>query len=189
VYSERRKRGANLDSIAREITHLERQEPRLVDSYLEREFGSRAARPHGDLDRPLTRGELKELADSELVTIGNHTADHVVLTTVSVDQARDQLLAASDYLTRLTGTATEAVSYPEGGYDDAVLDVVREIGFKYGFTTVRRKDRLPLSGSRLLELGRFQFDSASRLSVQTRMIRSEVQFANLARRAVDRNRR
>lgn len=185
IYCERRKRGASDDAIAREIHFLEAQDPDSIEGYVVREFGGRATTPSGDLDRPLTPRELSELSENELVTIGNHTADHVVLTSVTPERARQQLVEAQGYLERVLGNPARTVSYPEGAYDSCVLSLARELGFSCGLTTSRRKDRLPLDAERLLELGRFQFESARDLGAQIRVVRSEVQLANTARRLLE----
>ena len=64
------------------LTHAE------IDASLADTFGLSPAHPIGDTDRPLTIHELRELAGHSLVHIGNHTADHAILTNYSLSQAR-----------------------------------------------------------------------------------------------------
>ena len=182
VYDERSRRNASEGEIVREIAHLERQPPDEVDRYLTTEFGADVLRPRSDLDRPLTVAELRDLAADGHVTIGNHTAEHVVLSGRTADLVRGELEKAQAYLRRALGTAPRAVSYPEGAYDAGTLEVVRDLGFASGFTTVRRRERTPLSGARLLELGRFQPRRSADRSRQLRVARSELRLADLARR-------
>jgi peptidoglycan/xylan/chitin deacetylase (PgdA/CDA1 family) len=189
VYDERTRRGASESAIAGEIGFLERQTPEAVDRYLAREFGSSAVRPKGDLDRPLTEAELKELASDEHVTVGNHTAEHVVLAGVDAALVREQLEAAQRYLGRTLGSAPSSVSYPEGAYDADALEIVRELGFASGFTTVRRKERLPVSEARLYELGRFQVRRSTDRSRQLRAVRSEIRLADATREVLRRGAR
>lgn len=181
VYHERLRRGAGPAAVADEISVLERQLPDAIDAYLEREFGRRATRPLGDLDRPLTEAELRDLAADEHVTVGNHTARHVVLAGADADVVRRELDDAQRYLERTLGSAPTSVSYPEGAYDDAVLEIVRDLGFVSGFTTVRRKERAPVAGARLHELGRFQLRRGSSIARQARAVRSELRAADAAR--------
>jgi peptidoglycan/xylan/chitin deacetylase (PgdA/CDA1 family) len=186
VYCERRLRGSSDAAIEQEITWLERQNLEIIEGYLSREFGADAHTPRTDLDRPLTAQEVEDLSSDELITIGNHTMDHAILTSLSTTQIRDQLVGAQQYLEAVTGTRASAVAYPEGSYDETVLEIATEVGFSCGVTTARRKDRVPVARNRLLELGRFQFEAGKDLDAQMHVIRSGLQFANAARRLRDR---
>ena len=188
VWDERTRRGASASEIAREIGFLERQLPEAVDRHVAREFGPSAARPKSDLDRPLTAHELQELATEEHVTIGNHTAEHVVLAGLDPELARTQLEDAQHYLERTLGTPPTSVSYPEGAYDAATLEIARGLGFASGFTTVRRREQRP-TGPRLLELGRFQLRRSTDPTRQMRAARSELRLADAARGALRRGAR
>ena len=183
VHHERHKRGASATSISSEIRFLESQTPDSIARYLTDAFGESALDPRGDLDRPLTRAELQRLAAHDLVTIGNHTVDHVMLTRVGSDTANRQLVDAQDYLETCTGVRPLAVAYPEGAYSAAVLDIARDVGFSCCFTTIPRKERIPVSAERLIALGRFQLDGRRDIESQIRVVRSELQLANALRRA------
>jgi peptidoglycan/xylan/chitin deacetylase (PgdA/CDA1 family) len=181
VYEARSKRGADEREIAREIRRLEREAADVVDRYLVDEFGAASTRPRGDLDRPLTEGELRELAAEELVTIGNHTAGHVVLSDRPAELVRRELAEAQAYLERTIGVAPTSVSYPDGAYDEDAVGIVRDAGYASAFTTVRRRERHPIAAERLYELGRFQPRRSSDLRRQLATMRSELRLADLAR--------
>ena len=181
IYDERSKRGAGERAIAREIGFLERRPPEEIDRYVEREFGQGASRPKSDLDRPLTPEELKHLASEEHVTVGNHTSEHAVLAGAGSGLVRKQLEDAQLYLERILGAVPTSVSYAEGAYDAETVTVVRDLGFASGFTTVRRRERLPIAGAQLLELGRFQLRRSADLTRQLRVARSELRLADAAR--------
>jgi peptidoglycan/xylan/chitin deacetylase (PgdA/CDA1 family) len=182
VYSERRRRGGSLHAVEIEIQQLKQYPPEAIERYLAREFGPRATLPQGDLDRPLAPNELRDLAHTPMVTIGNHTSDHAILTLLSPSEMGEQLSGAQHYLEDLIGTRVSAVSYPNGNHNDSVLRVASDVGLTLGITTVRRKDSLPIPDRRLLELGRFQLERGVDLDEQVRAVRSEVQLANTARR-------
>ena len=186
LYYERRKRGTSDYELLTEIQLLERMGARKIEQYLGREFGSDASTPRAEIDRPLSRRELVDLATVDVVTIGNHTVDHVALSTIGRTEVRDQLLEAQGYLEEATGSAPFAVAYPYGVYNAQVVDVAREFGFACGLTTRRLKVRPPVVGGRPLELGRFQLDGNRDLDAQLRVIRSDVQLANTARRVLRR---
>jgi peptidoglycan/xylan/chitin deacetylase (PgdA/CDA1 family) len=186
VYYERRLRGSRAETIAQEIESLETQTLEAIEAYLVREFGADANTPRADLDRPLTPQEVKELASDELITIGNHTMDHAILPLLGPAKIREQVTGAQTYLEDLIGTRASAISYPEGSYDESVVEITRRLGFSCGVTTVRRKDPVPIPPERLLTLGRYQFEARGDLDAQMRVMRSGLQFANAARRLRDR---
>ena len=167
---------------------LGRELPAVIDGYLRREFGQGSTTPCEETDRPLRRDEVKMLSLDELVTIGNHTADHIPLTHLDDDGVREELLEAQGYLRDLTGAAPFVVAYPDGAHDADVVAVAREVGFRCGFTTRRRKERLPITADRLLRLGRFELDPGRDVDRQLLVIRSDLQLANSVRRALRRDR-
>jgi len=182
VYVERRRRGAPPAVIEREIAALKGRSPGSIDADLVREFGEAATTPTSDLDRPLTPVQLRELAAHPLVTIGNHTVDHPLLTTVAPAERDRQIAGAQDALESLTGTRPLAVAYPNGDVDDSVIEAARAAGLAIGFTTTPRRERVPLGSSRRLRLGRYQLFSRSDVDAQLRSARSRFQLLNSARR-------
>jgi peptidoglycan/xylan/chitin deacetylase (PgdA/CDA1 family) len=189
VYAERRRQGVSADRIDHELGLLTDCSLDDIDSYVAREFGADADRARSDLDRPLTRRELAELARVDGIEIGNHTVDHAVLPQLQVEQIEVQLRGAQEYLHEVVGAAPRSVSYPEGRCDARVIEAARAVGFAVGITTVPRKDRVPLDPERMLELGRFQLRSGESHRTQTRVIRSAVQAGNAVRRLRGRMRR
>jgi peptidoglycan/xylan/chitin deacetylase (PgdA/CDA1 family) len=182
VYAERRRRGQPVDVVKREIESLRRRPVDAIAGYLEHEFGPDATRPRTDLDRPVTEEELKALAASPFVELGNHTVEHPLLDSLEAEAIERELRGAQTYLDRLTGTAPKAVSYPNGNYDARVIETVRALGLPVGVTTVRRKTRVPLAAEEKLELGRFQLDPVTGIEAQVRVLRSELPIANTLRR-------
>lgn len=183
LYAERRRRGASEDAIDREIEWLERtMQPEAILAYLEETFGLDSISASSDLDRPLTTAELKELAREPLITIGNHTRDHALLSRASADEIRNQIVAAQAYLEGLVGSPVRTIAYPDGDYDARVVEIARDVGLVCGLTTVRRKEPVPSDKARLLELGRFQFERHVDLETQLRVVRSGIQVGNVARR-------
>jgi len=182
VHAERRKQGASLDRIEAEIQSLKRRELSDIDTYVAREFGADSDRPRSELDRPLTPEELRELVHAGGIEIGNHTVDHPILPMLSTEQIEGQLVGAQEYIRDVAGVTARSVSYPNGDYDGRVVDAARAAGLTVGVTTEQRKNRVPLPTSELLELGRFQLRRGTSVRAQSRMVRSELQIANAARR-------
>jgi peptidoglycan/xylan/chitin deacetylase (PgdA/CDA1 family) len=90
--------------------------------------------------RPLRTEELSRLADSSLVTIGAHTVDHPTLARLSEAEARIQVAESRAWLERIVHRPVTAFAYPYGlptqDYSSGTVDVVRDLGFRLGFTTV-----------------------------------------------------
>src|SRR6266478_3841220 len=79
------------EEIRRTVAGYKRWKTEEVECELKKEFGKDALRPVGDLDRPFTPGELREFAEHCLVSLGNHTKNHAILTNYSLAEAREQI--------------------------------------------------------------------------------------------------
>jgi len=83
--------------------------------------------------RTLTTEQLRELANSDLVTIGSHGVTHTRLTNLSPEGQRYEILNSTQRLKELCGVEIPVFSYPFGGrgdYNQASLDICREAGFR-----------------------------------------------------------
>jgi peptidoglycan/xylan/chitin deacetylase (PgdA/CDA1 family) len=70
--------------------------------------------------------------------IGAHTVTHPVLSRVSAERARAEIMGSREMIQGACGTAPRAFAYPNGGpadYTAAVVDIVREAGFRCAVTT------------------------------------------------------
>jgi peptidoglycan/xylan/chitin deacetylase (PgdA/CDA1 family) len=92
---------------------------------------------------PLERGfkdmmswdEIRYLA-KQGVTIGNHTASHPYLETLIPVAAKADIVKAQKRLTEELGKAPQLFAYPFGEYDQRVLEIVKEQGFKAAFLQI-----------------------------------------------------
>jgi peptidoglycan/xylan/chitin deacetylase (PgdA/CDA1 family) len=187
VYCERRRHHRSEAEIEREIAHLKTLPPDRIGAHLRSEFGPEALGSKNELDRPLRPEELRKLADDDLVTIGNHTVDHAILTMLSESEIERQIAGAQEYLEALLGSSPRSISYPNGNYDARVLSAASRAGLRLGITTVRRADRTPIPPERRLELGRFQLRRGAEVAGQLDVLRSRIQLSNTARRIRDRS--
>ena len=89
--------------------------------------------------RPLTRGELRRLAESPLIEIGSHTMSHPTLARASVTEQRQEIRGGRDALREVVNKPIQAFAYPYGDLFHDFLpetaDVVRNAGFDLAFTT------------------------------------------------------
>ena len=88
--------------------------------------------------------ELKDFSKDEYVIIGNHTADHAILTNCSTEEIQNQIQKAQNDLANITGKIPKYFSYPNGNYSNKIIEVVRGLNFNLAFTMTRRKNYLPL---------------------------------------------
>ena len=78
--------------------------------------------------------ELKSFSTSSCVTIGSHTHGHEFLDRLELLQMRETLDTAKSHLTRITGSVPVHLSYPNGNYSRAVMDLVRDLGYRTAVT-------------------------------------------------------
>jgi peptidoglycan/xylan/chitin deacetylase (PgdA/CDA1 family) len=169
-------RGATARQVYREGLALKAMPTETIEAELARRFGPRAFDPRGDVDRPFTPDELRDFARHPRVRIGNHTANHAILTNYSAAEARGQVARAQEWLAGVTGAAPVAIAYPNGGHDAAVVRACREVGLGLGFTVRPEKTSLPLGDDpdRRLRIGRFTPHGDDRMLTQCRTYRSDV---------------
>jgi peptidoglycan/xylan/chitin deacetylase (PgdA/CDA1 family) len=178
LYREARAAGASDGEIAAETGRLKHFRAEEIEAELVARYGPDALRPRCDADRPFTPGELKDFAAHPLVTLGNHTANHAILTRYPPDVIRRQLQGAQDALREMTGVTPLAVAFPNGDYSPAVLDAARSVGLRLGIGVEPRKNRVPLDlkGDGCLRLGRFTPPGGAALLERCRVFRSDVRL-------------
>ena len=157
LYRNGRKQGASRQELAEQGAELQELQPEKINRHLTARFGNDAFRPLGDVDRPLTAGELKALSQDARVTIGNHTADHANLARCNDETVRRQIIESQQALEEMTGVTPSAISYPFGRVSAKVVETCRQLGLTVGITTVSDFNRIPrdIRADRRLSLGRF----------------------------------
>lgn len=84
--------------------------------------------------------ELKEMADSGLVTIGSHTMSHQFLTSLDAEGLKRELNGSKEILERALGRKVEYLCYPMGRHNDLVKRIAKEAGYVCAVTTGSNKD-------------------------------------------------
>lgn len=180
VYRERHRRGQQ-SSVAAECLRLRPMPVEEADRYLVSEFGPRALEPVGDVDRPLTVPELREMANSPWIEIGNHTLDHAILPACPPAEAEAQVAGAQRWLADVLGKAPFFIAYPNGDANADIADMARRQGLRLGVTLAPTRNELPASAPMRMRLGRLRIVFDSRARAQMRALRSSVQLAAAAR--------
>ncbi len=103
-------------------------------------------------DLMMTRGQLRELRRYGM-SVGAHTVSHPILTTLSPDAARAEIVDGRRELKDIIGDPIRLFAYPNGkpvrDYDASHVALVRELGFDAAVSTAwgasdRRADRFQL---------------------------------------------
>ncbi len=155
VYKYRTQEGVSLELVQEEQEYLKRFKHSEIDQYLLDNFGNSCFNPWSDLDRPMSTEELKVFADHHLVTIGNHTHNHSILTNHTLEEATGEFKISNDILTEILGYCPNTMAFPNGDYTSSLVEVANEAGFKYVFTTNSYINRLPLKNTDVIALNRF----------------------------------
>jgi peptidoglycan/xylan/chitin deacetylase (PgdA/CDA1 family) len=87
--------------------------------------------------RPMSRSEVKELIDGDLIKIGAHTVTHPSLPGLDRVARESELLDSKEACQDLAGRPISSFAYPYGDVDAEVRKQVEEIGFSYAVSTVR----------------------------------------------------
>lgn len=176
LHRERVAEGASFRQIYREGLAMKQLRTDQIDAQLTARFGADAFVPRGEIDRPFTPAELREVARHPYVHLGNHTADHAILTNYEPKEARRQVMAAQEYIRDTTGVTATAIAYPNGSYNQQVARICDEAGLKLGFTIRPGKVMLPLGTTTAgrMGLGRFAPSGESPMSAECRSFRSDV---------------
>lgn len=181
LYRERNSRG-QLGSLSAETSLLRKMTDAEVNRYLVSEFGPGVLKPAGDVDRPLTVEELRELSRSPSIEIGNHTLAHAVLPNYEPAEAEAQVAGAQAWLGRELGEEPFVIAYPNGSFDDAVVAIAERQGLRIGMTVESGLNRLPSSAGERMRLKRFRVVFDERQPQRMRAVRSAVQLTAVARR-------
>jgi peptidoglycan/xylan/chitin deacetylase (PgdA/CDA1 family) len=81
--------------------------------------------------------EVKEIAQSGLITFGSHTATHRILTTLEECKIKEELRRSKEKLVgeKVGDPAFIPFSYPNGNYDDRIAKMVKDAGYSSAVTT------------------------------------------------------
>ena len=145
-----------------------------AEAFIHAEFGPRALRPLGDSDRPFTLLELREIAKHPLISLGNHTSNHDVLTNYSVTEIRAQIESAQEIIASVAGAPPNFIAYPNGEVSDVVLEAAKDAGMQFGLSVNPGRNRLPVEAGSLaaMKLKRFALMGDSAIEPQCHISRS-----------------
>lgn len=104
--------------------------------------------------------------------IGGHTAHHVILSKLSPEAAREEIVANRQTLTSLIGKPLTSFAYPNGkpgiDYNTSHVDLVRELGYRNAVST---HSAVGTRQASIHELPRFVLNETTPIGVILRMLR------------------
>jgi peptidoglycan/xylan/chitin deacetylase (PgdA/CDA1 family) len=183
VERETLKRGMPQARVRDLFAGLKRLRTADAETQLRNHFGAHALKPVSDLDRPFTPAELRDFSKHPLISLGNHTSDHAILTNYSATEALAQIQEGQDDLRSMTGKSADIIAYPNGDESPAIVEAAKSVGIHFGLGVHPGRNRLPLRpGSRdAMTLKRFTLTGDSAIEPQCRMSRSGLSLYRSAR--------
>jgi peptidoglycan/xylan/chitin deacetylase (PgdA/CDA1 family) len=82
-------------------------------------------------ERTLIGDEVLELASSELIEIGAHSVNHLMLADQPADEQKFEIKQSKVFLDELLGYPINGFSYPHGSVSSGTMEIVRNSGYKY----------------------------------------------------------
>lgn len=155
LYKYRLKQGVSIENIASEQSWLKQFKHSFIDDYIVKAFGIEAFNPWSDLDRPFSKDEIRELAKSPYVRFANHTHNHSILTNYTYKEIKEELNISNKILFETTGRLPIAIAFPNGNFNQTVLEVTEQEGFRYAFTTEPHSNLFPIHNNKITILDRY----------------------------------
>lgn len=82
----------------------------------------------------LNEEQIREMSASGLITFGSHTVSHPNLDLINPALARNELSESKAQLERITGKPVKSIAFPDGGYNDVIKNMARDIGYSIMFS-------------------------------------------------------
>jgi peptidoglycan/xylan/chitin deacetylase (PgdA/CDA1 family) len=95
--------------------------------------------------------EVNRMVKSGLISFGSHTAEHEILDQVSIQMAGSDISRSKKDIEQRIGDSIASFAYPNGNYNNNILKVIEDSGFKSAVTT---KKGFISSRTSLLEIPR-----------------------------------
>ena len=81
--------------------------------------------------RSMRHDEILQLADGGLVEIGAHTRSHPMLSRLSLDRQKDEIISSKQDLEEILGRRVDGFAFPNGEATDDSKKIVRKAGFAF----------------------------------------------------------
>lgn len=90
------------------------------------------------LNKPnnLDTWQIKEMIVSNLVEVGSHTMNHAYLSDLPLARVKYEVEESKKYLEKSLRISVTTFAYPNGTFDNQVIDVVKKAGYRTAVTTI-----------------------------------------------------
>ncbi|MFX0024750.1 MAG: polysaccharide deacetylase family protein [Candidatus Hermodarchaeota archaeon] len=78
----------------------------------------------------MTNEQIKEISESDYVTIGSHSVTHPCLSQTSLERSEFEIFNSKKQLQKLLGQDIEHFAYPDGDYNKDLENIVIKSGYK-----------------------------------------------------------
>lgn len=109
----------------------------------------------------ISHEQIKEMVETGLVEFQSHTVYHPYITRVSETEQKRELEKSKANLEELLNKPVEVISYPFGLYNDQVIELSKQAGYKMGLTI---KAGIEQNINNLFEICRINFINSSDLN-------------------------
>lgn len=89
------------------------------------------------LSNLLNNEQILQMQNSGLIEFGSHTLSHVNLSTITDEQLINELKESKKEVENITKKECKAFAYPYGKFDEKIVTLVKEVGYKNA-TVVKR---------------------------------------------------
>lgn len=92
-----------------------------------------------EAEKMLSWDEVAAMAKEEKIEFGAHTINHPILTKISKEEAEKEIIDSKHKIEEKTGQKITAFCYPngqEGDFDENIINILKENGFKCAVTTI-----------------------------------------------------
>lgn len=86
----------------------------------------------------MNKEQLKELSKMSGVTIGAHGKTHNPLAKMQISEAREELRISKEMIEDILGKEVNTMSFPHGSFNQELLMIAKELGYKKCGTSVPR---------------------------------------------------
>ncbi|HEX7116981.1 MAG TPA: polysaccharide deacetylase family protein [Steroidobacter sp.] len=117
------------------LKHRPAEEIQQLERELKAALASSPGASSRGADRFMTWSQVSELARSSRVTLGAHGCSHTPLTSLDQAQVSCELEESRSRIAQAVGRPITCIAYPNGNFDDKVLELTRRAGYALGFTT------------------------------------------------------
>ncbi|MDP2939204.1 MAG: polysaccharide deacetylase family protein [Candidatus Omnitrophota bacterium] len=90
----------------------------------------------------LNYAQIKEMEKNH-ISFGSHTINHVYLPSVKSEEGlRNEIIGSKKNLEKKIGHRIDFICFPLGGYNEHIIELVKQAGYVAAFTTNRGADKL-----------------------------------------------